>query len=199
VAFLVLLAGPGVSGKDILVRQTELILRANGTPEEKIIINVDQSKEAYNIITSAPDSLTAFNKLKEMFDKEVAGLSEDEKNKPEYSKENFQSQMAVLLGPWFRFFLIFDPRPFLENINIPVLAMNGEKDLQVDPEQNLPEIEKALKQSGNENFRIVKLPGLNHLFQTCKTGSLSEYSRIEETFSPNALKIMCDWIKEITK
>lgn len=198
VSFIVLLAGPGVVGKDLLARQTELILRANGMAEEEIEKNVKQAKEVYDIIVSTPDSLTALTKLKEMFEKEVAGLSAEEKNKPEYSIENFNRQTAIMLSPWFRFFLKYDPQPVLENTSIPVLAMNGEKDLQVDPEQNLSAIKSALKTGSNKNYKIVKLPGLNHLFQTAKTGAISEYAHIEETFSPGALKIIGDWIKEVT-
>jgi len=198
VSFIVLLAGPGVKGKDLLLRQTELILRSNGSTEEEISKNVKQAKEVYEVIVSVPDSATALNKIKEMFDKEVAGLSGEEKSKPEYSIENFNRQTAIILSPWFRFFLKYDPQPVLENISIPVLALNGEKDLQVDPEQNLFGIERALKSADNKNYKIVKLPGLNHLFQTAKTGSISEYGEIEETFSPTALEKIGNWIKEIT-
>ena len=198
VAFLVLLAGPAVPGKEILWRQTELILRSNGMGEEEITKNVNQAKKAHEIITNSPDSITAYNKLKEMFDQEFAALSDEEKQKPEYSADNFKAQTKVLLSPWFRFFLKYDPQPILENISVPVLALNGEKDLQVDPEQNLPVIENSLKNGGNKNFKTIKLPGLNHLFQTTKTGALSEYGQNEETFSPDALKIIGDWIKEVT-
>lgn len=198
VAFIVLLAGPGVSGKDIIIRQTELILKANGTPDDEIKKDINQAEEAYEIINNTPDSSAAYQKLKNMFDKEVAGLSEEDKKKPEYSEQNFNQQIATLLSPWFRFFLKFNPQPILENVSVPVLALNGGKDLQVDPEQNLPEIEKALKVGGNKNYKIVELPGLNHLFQKANTGAPSEYGQIEETFSPDALKIMGDWINEIT-
>ena len=198
ISFIVLLAGPGVVGKDLLLRQTELILRTSGSSEEEINKEVTDAKEAYDVITSEPDSLTAYNKLKEMFDKEVAGLSPEEKSKPEYSAANFNRQTSILLSPWFRFFLRYDPQPVLENVSIPVLALNGGKDLQVDPDQNLPAIGKALKNGGNKNYKIEKIPGLNHLFQTATTGAVTEYAQIEETFSPTALKIICDWIKEVT-
>ena len=72
---------------------------------------------------------------------------------------------------WFRFFLTFDPRPTLRKVQCPVLAINGEKDLQVPPKENLAEIDKALKAGGNRNVKTVELPGLNHLFQPCKTGA----------------------------
>ncbi len=75
-----------------------------------------------------------------------------------------------------------------------MLALNGEKDLQVAADVNLPAIEKALKSGGNKAVTTMKLPELNHLFQHCKTGLPAEYGEIEETFSPEVLKIMSDWI-----
>ena len=77
--------------------------------------------------------------------------------------------------------------------------MNGEKDLQVPPKENLSAIEDALKRGGNKNYEIKMLPGLNHLFQTSKTGSISEYGQIEETFSPLALETMLNWLKKVTE
>jgi hypothetical protein len=77
--------------------------------------------------------------------------------------------------------------------------MNGEKDMQVPPKVNLPAIEAALKEGGNKDYTIKLMPSMNHLFQTCETGLPSEYSRIEETMSPLALKTMGDWIAAHTK
>jgi hypothetical protein len=75
-----------------------------------------------------------------------------------------------------------------------VLALNGEKDLQVPPKENLGAIEKALTESGNKNFKTMELPKLNHLFQTCETGAIDEYIRIEETISPVVLEILKEWV-----
>jgi len=80
-----------------------------------------------------------------------------------------------------------------------VLALWGEKDLQVPPKQNLPPVEGALRLGGNQHYVVKELPGLNHFFQTAKTGSPSEYARIEETMSPVALKTVGDWIVEQTR
>lgn len=89
----------------------------------------------------------------------------------------------------------YDPRPTLQKVKCPVLAINGEKDLQVPPKENLAAIEQALKAGGNSDFTLKELPDLNHLFQHSETGSLTEYSKIEETFAPEALQIIGDWIK----
>jgi len=93
----------------------------------------------------------------------------------------------------------FDPVPTLEKVKCPVLAINGEKDLQVPPKENLSAIEEALKRSGNKNYEIKMLPGLNHLFQTSNTGAISEYGQIEETISPLALETILIWLNKVAK
>ena len=104
------------------------------------------------------------------------------------------AQIKTLTSPWFRYFMAYDPATALRKVTCPVLAINGEKDTQVPPEQNLPAIRKALEEAGNKHFEVDELPGLNHLFQTAKTGSPAEYVQIEETISPVALDKMASWI-----
>ena len=106
-------------------------------------------------------------------------------------------QIKSVISPWFRFFLTHDPVPGLAALKCPVLAINGEKDLQVLPRLNLQAIEAALKQGNNPEYSVREMPGLNHLFQTAETGLMNEYPLIEETFSPDVLKIMSDWIIKI--
>lgn len=199
VAFIVLLAGPGITGKEILLLQTELILRAEGTEENKIEEQINKNKKIYDIITEEPDSSSVYKKLEELYNSDYADMTEEEKADPNNSRESFERNVKIILSPWFRFFLKFDPRPYLETVTVPVLALNGEKDLQVPPKENLSVIEASLKSAGNTNFITKELPGLNHLFQTSKTGSVSEYGQIEETFSVDALKIISDWIISTTK
>jgi len=98
---------------------------------------------------------------------------------------------------WLRYFLTYDPAQALRRVKCPVLALNGEKDLQVPPKQNLPVIRKALEAGGNKNFKVEELPGLNHLFQTAKTGSPAEYAEIEETMSPVVLEKVSSWITQL--
>jgi hypothetical protein len=82
-------------------------------------------------------------------------------------------------------------------VQCPVLALIGEKDLQVPPKEDLAEIARALKKRGNARVTTKELPGLNYLFQTCKTGSVAEYSEIKETIAPEALKVIGDWIVDV--
>ena len=107
--------------------------------------------------------------------------------------------MAVeqAISPGMRYLLAYDPRPALEAISVPVLALNGELDTQVDAEQNLVAIAAALE--NNSNVTIHRLPGLNHLFQHAKTGLIGEYGVIEETISPEVLDLIRDWILTITQ
>ena len=127
----------------------------------------------------------------------MSTLSDEEKAQIGDPQTYIDAQIKSALTPWFRFFLSYDPQPTLEKVRCPVLAINGEKDLQVAPKENLEAIRKALETGGNTNFKIVELPGLNHLFQTCTTGGMSEYSQIEETIAPSALKLMGDWIEKV--
>ena len=112
----------------------------------------------------------------------------------EKAVNQFKATFGAATYTWYRYFLMTDAATFWKKVNCPVLALNGEKDLQVDADENLPAIAKALKSSGNKSVKTMKLSDLNHLFQHCKTGLPAEYSNIEETFSPEALKIISDWI-----
>ena len=199
VDFIVLMAGTGIVGKELLKKQTALILKANGYDEEKIKRDIDVLSRMYEVIVNEKDTSVAREKIKEIFDKSYAELTNEEKKEIGDPTQFFNQQVKTLLSPWFRFFLRYDPYPTLTEVKVPVLAINGEKDLQVPPEENLEMIKKALKEGGNKNYKVVELPGLNHLFQTAETGSPAEYSKIEETISPVALKTITDWIKEIIK
>ncbi|GAH27843.1 unnamed protein product, partial [marine sediment metagenome] len=107
-------------------------------------------------------------------------------------------QSQRLHSPWFRFYLPYNPGTVLKKVTCPVLALNGEKDVQVPPKENLHAIERAFKTGGNRHYTVKELPNLNHLLQTAETGSISEYGMIEETMSQTALQIIGDWILEQT-
>ena len=185
VAFIVMMAGTGVTGEEILKLQAELIMRANGTPEEIIKENARAQKVMLDIIKSTTDKEAAKEKVRE----ELSDLNP-------MIRDVAQAQMDSTMTPWMRYFLTYDPKTALEKVKCPVLAINGEKDLQVAPGQNLPEIEKALKAGENKDFKTIELSGLNHLFQKCKTGSVAEYGQIEETISPTVLELISSWILE---
>ncbi len=199
VSYIIMLAGPGLPGKDILLLQGRLISKANGDKEEVIDKSMKLNEKIYDIILSEQDNSVAEKEIKTAYEEYYNTLGAEEKKEADTQRPIIEQNFKQLTSPWFRFFLRFDPRPTLESITVPVLALNGEKDLQVPPKENLTEIEKALKTGGNKNFKTILLPNLNHLFQDCKTGAVSEYGQIEETFSPDAMKIIKDWILSVTK
>jgi len=104
-----------------------------------------------------------------------------------------------MTSPWFRFFLSYDPLPDLKRTKCPVLALYGEKDLQVSPKINLPMLKQAFSDGGNKQADVRQLPELNHFFQHAYSGSPTEYAAIDETFSPEAMKIIGDWLTARTK
>ncbi|MDQ3625020.1 MAG: alpha/beta hydrolase, partial [Verrucomicrobiota bacterium] len=123
-----------------------------------------------------------------------ARFTAEQKKALGFSDAMRDGQMRMLRTPWFRKLLAYDPRPALRAVKCPLLALNGEKDLQVAPKENLGAIRAALTAGGNQNVETIELPGRNHLFQNCQTGAIAEYGQIEETFDPAALKIVSDWI-----
>ena len=202
VAFIVLMAGPGVTGEEILYAQGALILRANGMSEDGIARSREQQEFLFSILKTEPDSAAADQKIRAGMREQLATMSVEERQAAGIPDGDLESvidgQVRRINTPWFRYFLTYDPGPTLEQVTCPVLAVNGEKDLQVPPKENLAAIEAALRHGGNDDVTIVELKGLNHLFQTAETGAPSEYPTIEETFSPTALDVIGNWILKTT-
>jgi hypothetical protein len=182
IAFIVMMAGSGVPGDQIIVEQVRLLAEVNGVSKEKAAENAAKERELITLIEKEKDDAVL---KKELHDKLAADGVPEAQISP--------SIMAVT-SPWFRNFLTYDPATALRKVTCPVLAINGSLDLQAPPAQNLPAIRKALEDGGNKHFEVDELPGLNHLFQTAKTGSPAEYAQIEETFAPVALDKMASWI-----
>jgi len=196
VAFIVLMAGTGLTGEEILYLQSDLISKAMGVSEQEIAKSRQFNAKIFSVIKEEEDNEIAKERLQQTVMAYLAELSDEEKNRIGDPEEYLKAQLQNLLSPWSRFFLTYDPKPTLSKVECPVLAINGEKDFQVPPKENLSAIEEALKAGNNKNFTVKELPGLNHLFQTAQTGLPSEYAKIEETISPVALKIISDWILE---
>ncbi len=199
VAFIVLMAGPGVPGDQVIRLQSRLISKAEGKSDEEIKADDDFLKMAFKEMKKSKDIEATKLKLKKALTKQLEKLPEAEKEKLGNVDQVAASQVNSITSPWFRYFLSYDPATSLEKVKCPVLAINGGKDLQVDPNQNLPAIGKALKKGGNTRYVLKEIPGVNHLFQHTDTGKPSEYAEIEETIAPEALNYMTGWILEQTK
>jgi fermentation-respiration switch protein FrsA (DUF1100 family) len=194
VAFLVLMAGPGVAGEEIIQRQTELIMKASGMAPEGIQSSLALQGRMFEILRQETDAATAEQKMTEAVQQATATMTDAQKQASGLAGDGARVLAKRLNTPWFRFFLTYDPKPTLREVKVPVLALNGEKDLQVPPKENLAAIAAALREGGNRQVQTKELPGLNHLFQTARTGAPAEYAQIEETFAPAALQQIGDWI-----
>jgi len=187
-AWIVLLGGPGLRGDQILFLQEALIAKAEGASDEAIKQNHDLNAKLFFIVENEqnPANLTA--DLQAVMNADPMGSQ-----MPAPSRSAAIKQIST---PWMREFLTYDPVPALEKTKCPVLAMDGEHDLQVPAEEDLAAIKKALEAGGNKDFETIEIPGVNHLFQHSATGSPAEYQKIDETFAPEALDIMTKWIQK---
>jgi len=192
IAFIVLMAGPGLPGDQILYSQAAAMMKAGGAGDAAIDQNRRIQEEFINVVKSEKDPAVRDSSLRAVRDKAVAALADDAKP---VAAQQLEAQLKMMSTAWFSHFVAYDPRPVLRNVKCPVLAMIGENDLQVPYRENLDEIEAALKSGGNTDYTIAALPGLNHLFQTSKTGLPSEYSQIEQTIAPRALDMIGEWIE----
>jgi len=187
VKWLVLLAAPATTGEKTLLNQSELIGRAGGLSDEQLEPSLGFDRAAYALVRKEKDPNALAEKLVALV--KESGL--DAALPPTV----LETQLRMLASPWFRFFLDYDPLPNLEGVNCPVLALYGQKDLQVAPKANLPLLQKALQDSMNTQAETRQLPELNHLFQHAYTGTPAEYAAIEETFSPEAIALIVDWVR----
>jgi hypothetical protein len=190
VAWIVLLAAPGLKGEDVLLLQSELILRAAGVNDGEVARTLAFNKQTYAIVRQEKDPVALEAKLNELVQSTSTGAA--------LLPAAVQGQVRLLVSPWFRFFIDYDPVPTLQKTLCPLLALNGEKDLQIAPKENLAKIQKALQDAGNHDFQTTELPGLNHLFQHAPTGSPTEYGGILETMAPEALNAVSDWVLKHT-
>lgn len=199
VSFIVMLAGTGIPGDQLLLLQQERIAKASGIPEADLLKSREINKTCFDIIIKTSDQdqlkadLTAYlkNAINEFpADQKPAGMSDE---------DLIKMVLNQVANPWMQYFIKYDPVPALQKVKCPVLALNGEKDLQVPPRENLAAIGKALEKGRNKKVTLKELPGLNHLFQECTIGTPDEYALIEQTFSPAALDVIAKWIQETVK
>jgi pimeloyl-ACP methyl ester carboxylesterase len=195
VAFLVLLAAAGVPGEEVSLLQNEVIAKADGASEQDLVANRALTAAIYNLVKQEKDDAVAAERIRQVM---TAELAKDSRVTKERADAQVSAILSQVLSPWFRYWVSYDPRPTLEQIKVPVLALTGEKDLQVPASQSLPVLAQALNAGGDQRATVKALPGLNHLLQTAKSGSPSEYAGIEETMSPAAMEMIADWILQVT-
>lgn len=215
IGWIVLLAGPGVNGEQVMYSQGQKMLLAESAQPYQLAQQRILQETLFQLVKSNSGKLDRkllaqqaleqiTNQLVEL--KQASASSKTPSTDPAEDPKSELSQMALkqlivanlqaMDNPWFKFFAAHEPGPVLEQVKCPVLALNGSKDTQVIASLNLPAIAKALTTGGNQMSTIQELPGLNHLFQTCETGGISEYAKLEETLAIQVLEIVTKWIGE---
>ena len=184
IAFVVLLATPGLPGEEYNYQYEESIGRAFGMSEEIIATKRDMQERMYAVLLSDDSAEVAADKIRNI-------MLEADPNTP---PSRMEGAVQRFVSPWFRFALAHDPGPALRNLRCPVLALYGGKDIQVPAEGNVEAVERELRRGGNPDYSVKTVPDLNHIFQTAATGLPDEYGKIEETFSPVALDVITDWV-----
>ena len=191
VSFIVLLASTGISGTELSVMQSKTL---RGFPVKDEVTYEKNTRKAIAIVTSNKSNIEIRKELTAHYNAFLrpilTSLGAPEKNINAF----IDGQLKSSLKPWSKYFLQYNPADEYEKLQIPVLSLNGSKDTQVDAKINQTGIREALIKGNNKDYKIVELEGLNHFFQECKTGKMNEYRKIDQTFSPKALKVLADWV-----
>ena len=199
VAFVVLMAAGNIPGDELMVLQNYMIGKAQGMPEADLTQLAGLNRKLYDVIKRETDPAKLKAGLTQVFNTDMKPLFIS-KGVPEAEVEqSMKMQVEGLASTWYANFIRSQPAQYLEKIKCPILAINGDKDLQVAAKANLDAVKRAGLKSGNKKITTKELPGLNHLFQETQTGLPSEYGELEQTFSPLALNEISTWIKQQVK
>lgn len=193
IAFVVSLAGAGVRGDSLMLKQVELISKSQGMPDAVWQGMKPSIRNRYAILQQTdktPEELQ-----KELY-ADVTKTMSPEQLKDLNTIQQISAQISSMTSPWYLHFMRYDPGQDLKKLKCPVLALNGEKDIQVDAAMNLAAIQERITGNGNKNVTVKAYPNLNHLFQTCEKGTLAEYGQLEETINPEVLKDIIEWIRK---
>lgn len=193
IAFVVSLAGAGVRGDSLMLKQVELISKSQGMPDAVWQGMKPSIRNRYAILQQTdktPEELQ-----KELY-ADVTKTMSPEQLKDLNTIQQLSAQISSMTSPWYLHFMRYDPAQDLKKLKCPVLALNGEKDIQVDAAMNLTAIQERITGNGNKNVTVKAYPKLNHLFQTCEKGTLAEYGQLEETINPEVLKDIIEWIRK---
>ncbi|MBC6996787.1 alpha/beta hydrolase [Neolewinella lacunae] len=194
--FMVLLAAPGVAIDSLMLEQRRLVSKAMGVPEAITLRDEPLIRAAYRWIgeNTQLDQATYVEGLSRQIEAQLDHLPEPVRQSIVDPKAYSAQYVRPLSSPWMRYFLAFQPRDYLRQLTMPLLAINGTKDTQVPDLANLHAIAEAMAYSGNKDATVLALPNLNHLFQPADSGAPTEYGSIEITFDPVALEAIADWL-----
>jgi len=196
--FLILMAGPGIKPVDLMTEQNVAIFKSMGISEKTRDAYRPLYKSMALGVVTAKDSVAAAKNTFAVLQAWIKGkdssmLKELGLETTSRQKTYLKNMNDALTGPWYKYFMTYDPAPNLKKINAKVLAINGDKDVQVLPQSNLGGIEAGLKNTKSV-YEIHTIKGVNHLFQKCNSCTVNEYGMLEETISPEVLELVGSWL-----
>jgi alpha/beta superfamily hydrolase len=202
--FIILLAGPGIPIIDLMQQQIEAVSISVGKPPAEAKADGYLLKIVWEEAEKNEDSETTIKNIRMKISTwsktlDTVTLAKIKANDTASVNTQISQAMAALNNKWYKYFISFNPQPYLQKLDCKVLALNGSKDVQVIATSNLNGINASLKKSKSPEYEIIEIPGLNHLFQDCIRCSPSEYNDLEESFSPKALEIIGNWLQKNVK
>lgn len=197
IAFVVLMAAPCMNWDEFILEQEVALQRVDGVSLETIEKNRQMRKQMFAVLKKENDPRASEMQLREILTSYLAHTTSGQRKSAETYYGTREDQIKFFNATWFRYMCKYDPAIALKQVTVPVLALNGELDFVVSTE-NLTRIDKVLAETGHKDYTSMKLPKLNHAFQSCQTGSFMECAAIEETAAPFVLNLMSDWILERT-
>jgi pimeloyl-ACP methyl ester carboxylesterase len=202
VAFIVLMSGPSLTGERIMLEQNYLVLRAEGAPEADIKENGEIQRMLFAAVKTDQGWDEVDAAIRRSLLARIARMTaEERKGIPDAEAVAAQRAAAQIAGYktlWFKYFLTYDPAPVLAKVICPVLALFGEKDVQVPAEMNRKEMVAAFERGGNKAAVTKIIAGANHLYQAAKTGGVGEYASLPKAFAPEFLDTLIVWLKATT-
>ena len=196
VGFIVLLAGPAVNGMKVLREQARLILMADGAGEAALAAQAEIQDATFRAVRGESSWEDANQAMTDALEKAAAAGDPSAKQRLADLDTDLKAYRAQLDNPWMKHFLLHEPAPVLAKVKCPVLALFGEKDLQVPPAQSTAAMGQALEEAGNKDYTVTTIANANHLFQVATTGSPSEYGKLEPAFSPEFLKAVVSFLSK---
>jgi pimeloyl-ACP methyl ester carboxylesterase len=193
VKFIITMAGPGIPSDELLLLQTNAIAKASGASDDAIKSGEETNRKLYALVKNYTGN-DLKGEVKKVLIEDLKKLPEEQQPDAKEIETVAEQESKKISIPWFTYFLKINPDVYWSKLKIPVLAMNGTKDLQVISKENLAGIKASLEKAKNKQFEIIEFPGLNHLFQEAKTGTVEEYGQLEQTIAPQVLDKMSSWI-----
>lgn len=197
--FIVLLSTPAITGAEVLIDQVQRIQMQNKISEDEIKKDLNFNKKLVKIISSEINLEKAELKIRKLYDKFIQEIPPEERRKPKYNKRIFYNQLRIMLTPWFKSYLTFDPVHIFSKISSFVLVLYGEKDLQLDPVKNYKLLTRELFKVNKGKVDGEILKDMNHLFQQSYTGLPEEYKKIKQTISVDVLNRILNWLDKKMK